>query len=96
MRATIKKAAPKAEEKISYGMPGYDLNGMLVWFGGYGKHIGFYPKPSGIKNFQKELSVYKQSKGAVQFPLDKPLPTGLITKIVKFRMKENSQKTKKN
>ncbi len=92
LRATIKKAAPKAEEVISYGMPGYKLNGMLVWFAGYAKHIGFYPKPSAIKAFKKELSPYKMSKGAIQFPLDKPLPLELIAKMVKFRAKENLQK----
>ena len=92
IRTAIKKAAPKAEEVISYGMPGFKLNGMLVWFAGYKNHIGFYPKPSGIEAFRKELSVYKYAKGSVQLPLDKPLPTALITKIVKFRMAENLQK----
>ena len=91
VRATIKKAAPKAEEVISYGMPGFKLNGMLVWFAGYTKHIGFYPKASGIESFKKELSIYKGAKGSVQFPIDKPLPLGLITKIVKFRVRENLQ-----
>jgi len=91
LRATIKKAAPKAEEVISYGMPGYKLNGMLVWFGAYAKHIGFYPKPAALREFAKELSEYKMSKGTVQFPLDKPLPLAIITKIVKFRISENSK-----
>src|SRR5580700_1979802 len=86
VRATIKKAAPKAEEVISYSMPGYKLNGMLVWFGGHSKHIGFYPRVSGMEVFKKELSVYKTSKGAVQFPTDEPLPLTLIAKIVKFRV----------
>ena len=92
IRTAIKKAAPKAEEVISYGMPGFKLNGMLVWFAGYKNHIGFYPKPSGIEAFKKELSVYKYAKGSVQFPLDKPLPMALITKVVKFRVAENLQK----
>jgi len=94
MRQTIKKAAPKAEEVISYSMPAFKQNGMLVYFAGYKNHIGFYPTASGIKNFQKEIAVYKNSKGAVQFPLDQPLPIGLITKIVKFRLGENTEKAK--
>jgi len=94
LRATILKAAPKAEEVISYGMPAFKLNGMLVWMAGYSKHIGFYPKPSGIAAFKKELSIYKNAKGSVQFPLDKPLPLALITKIVKFRVAENLLKAK--
>ncbi len=95
LRATIKKAAPKAEEVISYQMPTYKLNGPLVHFAGYEKHIGFYPTPSAIAAFKKELSVYKSSKGAVQFPPDKPLPLALVTKIVKFRVKEDSERAKK-
>jgi uncharacterized protein YdhG (YjbR/CyaY superfamily) len=91
LRATIKKAAPDAKEVISYNMPGYKLQGMLVWFAGYKNHIGFYPRPSGLEAFKKELSVYKSSKGAVQFPLDQPLPLALVTKIVKFRIKENAE-----
>lgn len=92
MRNTIKKAAPKAEEYIGYQMPAYKLSGPLVYFAGYENHIGFYPTPGGIKNFEKELSVYKSSKGAVQFPVDEPLPLDLITKIVQFRIKENESK----
>ncbi len=94
IRAIIRKAAPKAEEVISYNMPAYKLNGMLAFFAAYPRHIGFYPIPSGLAAFRKELSVYKQGKGSVQFPLDKPLPVGLITRIVKFRVKENLQKAK--
>ncbi len=94
-RMTIKKAAPEAEEVISYGMPAFKLNGMIVYFAGYKKHIGFYPTASGIETFKKELSIYKGAKGSVQFPLDKPLPSGLITRIVKFRVTENLQKAKK-
>ena len=92
LRATIKKAAPKADEVISYGMAAFKLNGMLVWFAAHTNHIGFYPSPSGIEAFKKELSIYKGAKGSVQFPLEKPLPLGLITKIVKFRVTENLQK----
>lgn len=89
IRNTIKKAAPKAEEVISYGMPAYKLNGMLVFFAGYKNHIGFYATPNGHKAFKKELSVYKQGKGSVQFPIDEPMPLSLIIKIVKYRVKEN-------
>ena len=95
MRATIKKAAPQAEEKISYAMPIFFLNGNLVHFAGYKNHIGFYPAPSGISAFNDELSKYKGAKGSVQFPLDEPLPLVLITKIVKFRVKENLEKSTK-
>lgn len=94
MRATIQKAAPKAEELISYGMPAFKYKGMLVWYAAYSKHIGFYPKPSALLAFKKELSGYKSSKGAVQFPLDKPLPVMLIKKMVQFRLKENLAKIK--
>lgn len=94
MRSTIKKAAPKAEEKISYGMPGYFLNGALVYFAGYKNHIGFYATPTGHKEFKKELSVNKQGKGSVQFPIDEPMPLELITRIVKFRITNNLQKIK--
>lgn len=94
VRDTIKMAVPEAEETIKYGMPTFVLNGNLVHFAGYKKHIGFYPTPSGIENFQKELSEYKTSKGAIQFPLDKPIPFDLIAKIVKFRVKENKQNGK--
>ncbi|MGL6268568.1 MAG: iron chaperone [Chitinophagaceae bacterium] len=89
LRSCIKKAAPDAEESISYMMPAYKLNGPLVYFGGYEKHIGFYPTGSGIAPFQKEISVYKHSKGAVQFPLDEPLPLDLVERMVKYRVKEN-------
>ncbi len=89
IRETIRKAAPDAEESIKYGILTYVLNGNLVHFGGFKNHIGFYPAPSGIKAFEKELSIYKSSKGAIQFPLDKPLPLKLIAKIVKFRVKDN-------
>ncbi len=94
VRATIKKAAPDAKETIKYRMPTFMLNGNLVYFAGFKNHIGFYPIPSGIEKFEKELSVYKQGRGSVQFPLDQPIPYGLITKIVKFRAKENLAKAK--
>lgn len=89
MREIIRNAAPKAGEAIKYAMPTFTHLGNLVHFAGYKNHIGFYPAPSGIEAFKKELSVYKNSKGAVQFPLDEPLPKALITKIVKFRLKES-------
>lgn len=93
VRATIKKAAPDAEETISYAIPTFKLKGhYLVYFAGYKNHIGFYPAPRGNDAFKKELSVYKGGKGTVQFPIDKPMPVNLITKIVKFRVKENLEK----
>ena len=96
LRATIQKAAPDATEKISYAMPTFYLNGNLVHFAAYKNHIGFYPAPSGIEAFEKELSVFKTSKGAVQFPINKPLPFALITKIVRYRVKENSEAPQTN
>lgn len=92
MRSTIAKAAPRAEEAISYGMPTFKLHGNLVHFAGYKNHIGFYPAPSGIDAFADELKKYKTSKGAIQFPIDEKLPIALVTKIVKFRVKENTEK----
>jgi uncharacterized protein YdhG (YjbR/CyaY superfamily) len=92
LRTTIKKAAPLAEEVISYGMPAYKYHGILVYFAGYEHHIGFYPTASGIENFKKEIAGFKHSKGAVQFPLDKPLPLSLVTAIVKFRVQLNLEK----
>ena len=86
IRAAVKKAAPQAEEVISYGMPAFKLNGMLVWFAAHTKHIGFYPGDSGIETFKKELSIFKNAKGSVQFPFDKPLPLDLVTRIVEFRV----------
>ena len=94
IRKTVKKAAPKAVEKISYGMPAFALDGNLVYFAAFKNHIGFYPMPSSIKSFRKELSSYKTSKGAIQFPLDKKIPLSLITKIVKFRVNENWKRAK--
>jgi uncharacterized protein YdhG (YjbR/CyaY superfamily) len=92
IRTTIQKAAPEAKEAIKYAMPTFVLNGNLVHFAAFKNHIGFYPVPSGIEAFKKELSVYKGGKGSIQFPLDKPMPLSLITKIVKFRVKENLEK----
>lgn len=89
LRKTIKGLAPEAEEMISYNMPAFKLQGMLVWYAAYKNHIGFYPKPSGIEAFEKELAGYERSKGAIQFPIDQPLPLSLISKIVKHRIKEN-------
>ena len=94
MRQIIKKTAPDSEEVISYGMPAFKQNGVLVYFAGYKNHIGFYPTSSGIREFQKEFAAYKWSKGAIQFPLDEPLPIKLITKIVKFRVNEDKAKQK--
>ena len=96
LRSTIRKAVPNAEEVISYGIPTFDLHGRhLVHFAAFKNHIGFYPTPSGIEEFKKELSEYKSAKGSVQFPIYKPLPLGLITKIVRFRVKEILEKEKK-
>ena len=91
---TIKKAAPDAEEAIKYRMPTFTLKGNLVHFGAFKKHIGFYPVPSGIEAFKNELFVYEGGKGSVQFPLDKPMPYDLISKVVKFRVQENLEKAK--
>ena len=92
IRTIIQKAAPKAKEVISYAMPAFKQHGVLVYFAAYEKHIGFYPTSSGIEIFKKELDPYVWSKGAIQFPHDKPLPVGLITKIIKFRVKEDQEK----
>ena len=92
VRTTIKKAAPKAEETINYGIPTFTLNGNLVHFSAFKHHIGFYPTPSGIEKFKKELSAYEGAKGSVKFPLDQPTPYDLIAKIVKFRVEENLKK----
>jgi uncharacterized protein YdhG (YjbR/CyaY superfamily) len=90
----IKNNAPNAKEAIKYGVPTFVLHGNLVHFAAYKNHIGFYPTPSAMVAFKKELSIYKTSKGAVQFPTDKPLPLALIKKIVKFRVIENLARTK--
>jgi uncharacterized protein YdhG (YjbR/CyaY superfamily) len=95
IRATIKAAAPDAQECIAYAMPAYKLNGPLVYFAGFKNHIGFYATPSGHAGFAEELSRYKQGKGSVQFPLDEPMPLDLISRIVKFRVAEQLAKPKK-
>jgi uncharacterized protein YdhG (YjbR/CyaY superfamily) len=92
IRQTIREAAPEAQETIKYRMPTYTLNGNLVHFAAYVHHIGFYPTPSGIESFEAELSAYPRSKGAIQFPLDRPVPYDLISKIVKYRVEENFKK----
>jgi len=92
VRATIREAAPEAEEAIKYGIPTFTLKGNLVHFGAYKKHIGFYPTPTGLDKFKNELSSYEGSKGTVRFPLDKPIPFDLISKITKFRVKENLER----
>jgi uncharacterized protein YdhG (YjbR/CyaY superfamily) len=92
VRKLIHDAAPGATEAISYMMPTFKLNGNLVHFAAYPHHIGFYPTPSAIVKFQKELAKYKTAKGSIQFPIDQPVPYELIKKIVQFRIKENLKK----
>jgi uncharacterized protein YdhG (YjbR/CyaY superfamily) len=94
MRSTIKAAAPNATEKISYQIPTFYLNGNLVHFAALKNHIGFYPTPSGVQAFIKETAKYASTKGAIQFPLDEPLPLKLVSKIVKFRVKENLKRSR--
>jgi uncharacterized protein YdhG (YjbR/CyaY superfamily) len=95
IRALIQKSAPGAEEAMSYGIPTFKLNGKnLVHFSAFKEHIGFYPTPMGIEKFKKELSAYAGAKGSVKFPLNKPIPYALITKIVQFRVKEVSAQVK--
>ncbi len=95
IRALIHETAPEASEKISYQMPTFYMNGNLVHFAAFKKHIGFYPTPSGTEQFRNELSAYKGAKGSVQFPLNQPIPYDLIRRIVEFRVAENSTKDKK-
>lgn len=92
IRVVIRDVASDAEETICYGIPTFKLNGNLVHFAAFKKHIGFYPTPSAIKKFKKELAGYKQAKGSVQFPLGQTVPYETIGRIVKFRVKENSDK----
>ncbi|HEX2393989.1 MAG TPA: DUF1801 domain-containing protein [Bacteroidales bacterium] len=92
IRKIIRNAAPEAKEMMNYGIPTFKMGENLVHFAGFKNHIGFYPTPSGIMAFKKELSVYKSSKGSVQFPLDKPIPYDLIKNITEFRVKELTQK----
>ena len=95
IRTTIQQAAPDAKEAIKYGMPTFVLNGNLVHFSAYKNHIGFYPAPTGIDAFIEELAQYRTGKGTIQFPVDKPIPYDLVTKVVKFRVEENLSKRKK-
>jgi uncharacterized protein YdhG (YjbR/CyaY superfamily) len=92
LRQTIKEVAPDAEETINYQIPTFTLNGNLVHFAAFENHIGFYPTPSGMEAFKKELSGYKGAKGSVQFPIHEPLPLPLIRRIVKYRVKENLER----
>ncbi len=94
LRQTIKGAAPEAEETISYQMPAFKLNGILVWFAAFKNHIGFYPKVSAVEAFKEKLVGFKVSKGTIQFPLKEPIPYDLVAEIVKFRVQENSSKIK--
>jgi uncharacterized protein YdhG (YjbR/CyaY superfamily) len=94
IRATIRKAAPAAQEKISYQIPAFTLHGILIYFAAHKHHIGLYPAPRGVEPFKKELSAYEGGKGTIQLPLDKPLPLALIGRIVKFRAKANLEKAK--
>jgi uncharacterized protein YdhG (YjbR/CyaY superfamily) len=89
LRKTIRKAAPNAQETISYQMPAFILEGSLVYFAAFKNHIGLYPRPTAIEKFKHELSPYEGAKGTVRFLLDKPIPLALISKIVRFRVKEN-------
>jgi uncharacterized protein YdhG (YjbR/CyaY superfamily) len=93
IRAVIHEAAPGAREKVSYGIPGFELKGDLVWFAAHKKHIGLYPRASSLEPFEEELSPYKRSKGTIQFPLDKPIPYDLIRRIVEYRVAENTGKS---
>lgn len=94
LRKLVREQAPQAQEKITYQIPAFFLNGNLVLFAAFSKHIGFYPTPGAISAFKHKLSKYESAKGSVQFPLDKPLPAGLIRQIVKFRVAENAKKEK--
>lgn len=96
IRSAIRETAPDAQETIKYGIPTYTLNGNLVHFGGYARHVGFYPTPDAISHFAQELSSYTQAKGSVQFPLDQPLPLALIKKIVVYRIKQSQHKSATN
>jgi uncharacterized protein YdhG (YjbR/CyaY superfamily) len=95
LRETIRDAAPQAEEIISYQMPAFKQNGILVYFAAFKNHVGFFPTSSGIAAFKEELSEYETSKGTVRFPMDKPIPLDLVKKIVRYRVEENLDKKKK-
>jgi uncharacterized protein YdhG (YjbR/CyaY superfamily) len=95
IRACIRKAAPGAKESLKWGMPAFSYKRILVTFAGFKKHIGFYPTPSAVKAFAKDLSKFNTAKGSIQFPLDKPLPLPLIRKITEFRVRESLEQDKK-
>ena len=92
LRSLIRETVPEAEERISYGMPAYFLDGPVVYFGGFKAHVGLYALPDAHSEFEKELSQYKRGKGSVQFPAEKPVPRGLVTRIVKFKADKNRSK----
>jgi uncharacterized protein YdhG (YjbR/CyaY superfamily) len=94
LRAIIKEQAPQAEERIAYGMPGYHLNGPLIYFGAFKRHIGVYPTADDLEPLEAELAPYKRAKGTIQFPLDKPMPYDLISRIVQYRVSTNLAKGK--
>jgi uncharacterized protein YdhG (YjbR/CyaY superfamily) len=95
LRQTIKEVAPEAEETINYQIPTFTLHGNLVHFAAFKNHIGFYPTPTAIEAFKKELSPYEMAKGSVLFPIDQPLPLPLIRRIVEYRVKENLERKQK-
>ena len=96
VRKTIRAAAPKAEEAISYGIPTFRLDGRyLIYFAGYANHVGVYPVPSGSPSFIKQLAVYRTGKGTLQFPLDKPIPYAFLARVVKARSKQLREKARK-
>ena len=94
LRKEIKKIVPEAEEVISYNIPAFKFHGLLIWYAAFKEHVSLFPKTTAIKAFEEELSKYMVSKGTIQFPVNKPIPFGLITKIVKFRVKENLEQEK--
>jgi uncharacterized protein YdhG (YjbR/CyaY superfamily) len=96
LRNAIREAAPQAEEVIHYSMPAFESNGMLVWYAAFKDHVGLYPRASAIAAFKRELASYKTSKGAIQFPMAKDIPADLVRKIVRFRLQENEQKSRRN
>jgi uncharacterized protein YdhG (YjbR/CyaY superfamily) len=95
IRITIRTAAPDAIESISYQMPAFKRSGILVYFAAFSNHISFFPTSNGVRKFQKELKDFETSKGTIKFPLDKPIPYELISKITIFRVKENTEKINK-
>lgn len=95
IRQVIRENAPQAQERMGYGMPGYYLNGGLVWFGAFKRHIGFFPGGGEIEESQEEVAKYRTSKGTLQFPLDQPIPYDLIARVVRYRVAQNLAKKKK-